>query len=134
MLFTSVGVGFSHAQTQETTVTDKTRGLNDSELDQVRDRLPYLIPGTTMNEVFEVIGINLLERADDISGSGPTQDYRIKYQLAIYPNERGYNLIIVVDEDRKFKRAEIVCWKESIVCIEANEKANSTSKEKPPNS
>ncbi|MBD0373299.1 MAG: hypothetical protein ICV60_20850 [Pyrinomonadaceae bacterium] len=97
--------------------------MSDAELQQVRERLACLEPGMTMKEVFDVLGVDLGKKAYGVWGSGPTDDYRVVYQLAPATNEHGYNLIIVRDQERKFKRAEIACWRLPNKCAEDNEKA-----------
>ncbi len=125
--FTESGI-ISLAQGALARATDHGGGLSDAELQQVRERLPCLEPGMTMKEVFDVIGVDLQKKAYAEWGSGPTDDYRVVYQLAPTSNEHGYNLIVVGDRERKFKRAEIACWRESNKCAEDNEKAKNSPK------
>ena len=110
---------------------DKEAGLSDSELQQVRERLPCLKPGMSMKDVFDLLGVDLPRKAYGVSGSGPTDDYRMVYQLAPVSNEHGYNLVIVNDQDRRFKRAEIACWSPANKCEEDNEKAKRDPQECP---
>jgi hypothetical protein len=121
----------SHARDNTAQGLAQNAGLSNSELQQVRERLPCLKPGMTMKEVFELLGIDLRERAYAVWGSGPTDDYRMVYQLAPASNEHGYNLIIVHDQERKFKRADIACWREQNKCAEDNERAKNGSQECP---
>jgi hypothetical protein len=114
--------------------TDEAYGLSDAELQQVRERLPCLVTGMTMKEVFDVIGIDLRKKAYAVWGSGPVDDYRVVYQLAPSSNEHGYNLVIVHDLERKFKRAEIACWTQPNKCAENNEKAKNNPKDCPKDS
>jgi hypothetical protein len=111
--------------------TDETSGLSESELQQVRERLPCLKSGMAMKEVFELLGVDLPKKAYGVWASGPTDDYRMVYQLAPVANEHGYNLVIVHDQERKFKRAEIACWTQRNKCVEDNEKAKSNLKDCP---
>ena len=102
----------------------KARGaLSDAELQQIRDRLPCLMPGITLAEAFDLLGIDLKERYYALSGSGPTDDYRLLYQLTEASNENGYNLVVVHDREGRFKRAEIACWENHPQCEKENEKA-----------
>ena len=109
--------------------SEQNAGLSDSELQQVRERLPCLKPGIPMKEVFATLGVDLPERAYGVWGSGPSDDYRMVYQLAPASNEHGYNLVIVNDQKRKFKRADIACWIQPNKCAEDNEKAKNNPKE-----
>ena len=111
--------------------TDEARGLNDTELQQVRDRLSCLKPGMTMKEVFDLLGVDVPKKAYGAWGSGPTWDYRMVYQLAPVSSEHGYNLVMVHDQERKFKRGQIACWTQPNKCAEDNEKAKSNPKECP---
>jgi hypothetical protein len=110
---------------------DEASGLSDSELQQVRERLPCLKPGMGMTEVFVLLGVDLPKKAYGVWGSGPHDDYRRVYQLAPASNEHGYNLIIVHDQERKFKRASIACWTQPNKCAEDNEKAKNNPEECP---
>jgi hypothetical protein len=105
--------------------------LTEAELQQIRDRLPCLKAGMTVKEAFDLLGVDITRRAVDLSGSGPTDDYRYVYQLAETSNKHGYNLVIVTDQDRKFKRAEIACWADHAKCLEDNQKAKERPKECP---
>ncbi len=96
--------------------SEENAGLTNSELKQVWERLPCLRPGMTLKEVFDTLGVDLRKRAYAQWGSGPTGDYRWVYQLAPVTNENGYNLVVVSDEQAKFKRAKIVCWSGSKKC------------------
>lgn len=107
---------------------EQNAGLSDSELQQVRERLPCLKPGMTRMEVFDLLGVDLMKRAYAVWGSGPGDDYRVVYQLAPAANEHGYNLIIANDRELKFKRAEIACWIPPNKCAEDNEKAKTNRK------
>lgn len=98
--------------------SDEATGLSNSELQKVRERLPCLKPGLAMKEVFDLLGVDLPKKAYGEWGSGPNDDYRRVYQLAPVSNEHGYNLIIVNDDELKFKRAEIACWTQPNKCAE----------------
>ncbi len=123
LLCLSGGVVALYAQTNVYQGSKKPLGLNNAELKMVRERLPCLYPGMIMREVFHALGVDLSKRAFMEWGSGPSDDYRVVYQLAPASNEHGYNLVIVHDQERKFKRADIACWKRSNKCAEDNEKS-----------
>jgi hypothetical protein len=125
---------FSYVQDEMAHGLKQNVGLSDSELQQVRERLPCLKPGMTGKEVYDLLGVDLSERAYAIWGSGPSDDYRMVYQLAPASSEHGYNLILVHDGKRKFKRADIACWIQPNKCAEDNEKAKSYRKECPKDS
>lgn len=76
------------------------RELTLKEVRQVERALPRLKVGMSLAEVYKILGkrVSELER----SGSGPHDDYRVVHYL-----RKGYNLIIVWDAERKFKRAEM---------------------------
>jgi hypothetical protein len=111
--------------------SEQNAGLSDAELQQVRERLPCLKPGMTMKEVYNLIGVDLPERAYASWGSGPGDDYRMVYQLAPASSEHGYNLVVVNDRELKFKRADIACWIQPNKCAEDNEKAKENPQECP---
>jgi hypothetical protein len=121
----------SYAHDNKAHGPEESPGLSDAELQQVRERLPCLKPGMTIKEVFDVLGVDLYKKAYAVWGSGPSVDYRVVYQLAPASNEHGYNLIIANDQEGKFKRAEIVCWREKNKCAEDNENSKNNPKECP---
>ncbi len=105
--------------------------LSNAELQQIRERLPCLKPGITVKQALELLGSNIEARNVGLNGSGPTDDYRYVYQMAEASNENGYNLIIVTDELRRFKRAEIACWIDHPQCLDANQRAKENPKKCP---
>ena len=74
--------------------------LTLEEVRHVEQSLPCLKAGMSSEEVYEILGPRVL--AEERSGSGPHDDYRVVHYL-----RKGYNLILVWDEERKFKRAEM---------------------------
>lgn len=91
------GISSSGAQEIETQLPT---ALTLEEVRRVEQSLPCLKTGMSGEEVYEILGPRVL--AEERSGSGPSDDYRVVHYL-----RHGYNLILVWDEERKFKRAEM---------------------------